>query len=156
MVYEWNNGSRFKGDPQVIGEWLSGLGTKTPENIVNEAEDEKSPGHSCFTWNDSEAAHKYRLHEARLLVNAIIVKEDEDDEYKRPAFESVIIQDKRQYVETTVESLTEDDIWEQIAGEAKQTIKSLQHKLKMYKHLREESVERAQMHLEQAKEAIEV
>jgi len=152
-VYKWKEGSWVSGDAQKVGEWIEGIQVKTPENIVNEAEDEKSPGHKYFTWDDYKAAHYWRLQEARLLINSIVtVAEDEDVEM--PAYESVIINEKRQYVPTTIESLTEQDIWNQISGEAQSTIKSLRHKLKIYSHIRKEQSEKAQQYLQMASEAI--
>jgi hypothetical protein len=153
MVYKWKFGTRMSGDAQKIGEWLERIDVKTPENIVMEAEDDGCPAHECFTWDDHKAAHEFRKHEARMLVNAIVTSPEEDS-YEIPAYESVIINEQRQYVPTTVESLTEDDIWTQIAGEAKSTIKSLQHKLNAYSHIRKEQAENAQKYLSLASEAM--
>lgn len=86
-----------------------------------------------------------------MLVNAIVTSPEEDS-YEIPAYESVIINEQRQYIPTTVESLTEDDIWMQIAGEAKSTINSLQHKINAYSHIRKEQAENAQKYLSLASE----
>lgn len=154
-VYRWSENARLGGDPQEVGEWIESLERKTPDIIVQNAKKKDSPGHRYFTWKDNEAAHKWRIQEARTLVNAIVVEEkNEEENYTRPAFESVIIQDERMYVSTSIESLSDDDIWEQISGEAIQTIKSLQKKLKTYSHLRKFSVDQAQIHLDMAREAI--
>lgn len=151
MVYKWKEGSRFSGDIEAIGEWIDSLDQKTPEILVNEAEDKKCPAHNCFTWDDAKAAHQHRLQEARLLVNSIVVEEEEKE---RPAFESVIVENTRQYVSTTIESLSDEDIWEQIVGEAKASIRSLQKKLNTYSYIRKEQSEKAQYHLHLASEAI--
>jgi hypothetical protein len=154
-VYEFGKGSRVGGNAQEIGEWLYGLEKRTPEIIVNEAEDEVCPAHGCFTWDDYEAAHKCRLQEARMLVNSIVVVADPgENEFRYPAYESVIVSNERQYVPTTIESLSDEEIWMQIAGDAKQTIRSLQHKLSTYSHMRGEDVHKAQRHLELASEAM--
>ena len=71
---------------QDVGEEIERLtldneGNVTPEILVEMARKRKSPLHKCFTWDDSEAARKQRLHEARLLLGAIeavvIVQKDE-------------------------------------------------------------------------------
>ena len=38
------------------------------ETVVEVAQDEDSPLHSYFCWDDTEAAHKYRLWQARDLI----------------------------------------------------------------------------------------
>lgn len=45
-----------------------GGGVLNPVAVVESARDESSPLHDRFTWDDSEAAHQYRLEEARRLI----------------------------------------------------------------------------------------
>lgn len=155
-VYKWSEGSRFIGDVQEIGDWLENIDDRTTDRIVRLAENPKCPAHHCFTWEDDKAAHRWRMQEARMLVNAIVVVREDDNgqTLEIPAYESVIVADKRQYVSTTVASLTEDEVWSQISGEAKAAIKSLRRKLTAYQHLRKASIEQAQGHLELAAEAL--
>lgn len=64
---------------RVYGEELRRLaaesvdGALTPQLVVAAAVDPDSPLHERFTWDDDEAADKYRLVEARRLLNRIIV-----------------------------------------------------------------------------------
>lgn len=61
-------------------------GRLSPHDIVREADDEKNPLHAFFDWNDETASDKWRLHQARLLLNSIKVKvqfEDGFREYKK-------------------------------------------------------------------------
>ena len=46
-------------------------GRLTPELVVADAENEDSPLHSAFTWDDSEAAAKWRIEEARTLIRSV-------------------------------------------------------------------------------------
>lgn len=39
-----------------------------PEQVVDEAMDPSSPLHTCFTWDDSDAAHRWRVREAEELI----------------------------------------------------------------------------------------
>ncbi len=39
-----------------------------PESVVADAADPDSPLHDAFIWDDTEAAHKYRLDQARGLI----------------------------------------------------------------------------------------
>lgn len=52
----------------------------TPEMVVAAAAAKSSPLHKFFEWNDSEAAKKYRLQQARQLILAtkfVVVLEEE-------------------------------------------------------------------------------
>lgn len=41
------------------------------EKVIEDARREDSPLHSCFTWDDRDAAHERRLDQAQYLLNAI-------------------------------------------------------------------------------------
>ncbi len=47
-------------------------GLLSPEVVVREAAEEKSPLHDYFTWDDDEAAQRWRIHEARRLINVCV------------------------------------------------------------------------------------
>lgn len=65
-------------DNKVLNE-LEGLratdptGMLRPEKIVQEAENPNSPLHSYFTWDDDEAAHKWRINQALHLIRSVQV-----------------------------------------------------------------------------------
>lgn len=44
-----------------------------PEDVVEAARDKKHPLHSRFDWNDKIAGHKWRLQQARQLINSVRV-----------------------------------------------------------------------------------
>jgi hypothetical protein len=47
--------------------------TLIPEEVVAAAKNPNNPLHTQFTWDDTEAAAKYRLEEARSLIRSISV-----------------------------------------------------------------------------------
>lgn len=47
-------------------------GILMPEEVVKEAQHEDSPLHDHFDWNDDEAAYKWRLLQARQLINVVV------------------------------------------------------------------------------------
>ncbi len=51
---------------------LESQGKLDPADVVEAARDETSPLHDRFTWDDGEAAHQFRLHEARNLINVCV------------------------------------------------------------------------------------
>ena len=82
---KWKDGiSRFyKGiDPVEVYSELRSLGeTYTAEDVVTMAKDENSELHKCFEWDDTVAAEKYRLTQARTLIaNLVVTVEREEKE----------------------------------------------------------------------------
>lgn len=48
-------------------------GRITPQAVVDEASNPKHPLHNLFEWDDTEAARKYRLDQARELIRSVDV-----------------------------------------------------------------------------------
>jgi len=47
-------------------------GVLRPEDVVEEARDPRSPLHDQFDWDNTEAARKWRLHQARNLIRVCV------------------------------------------------------------------------------------
>lgn len=60
----------------------------TAERLLEEASKKSSPLHDLFEWNNSEAAHLYRLQQARIVINEVKVIIESKEYY---AFENVHI-----------------------------------------------------------------
>lgn len=78
-----------KANPQKIGEALTKIadaakGRLTPKAVVETARDSKNVLHKFFDWDDQIAAGKWRLDQARTLIRAIRI--EEDDAEPVPAF----------------------------------------------------------------------
>jgi len=52
-------------------------GCVTPEVLLERSTPDNAPLHHLFTWEDDEAAHKYRIEEARRIIKAVIVTQKE-------------------------------------------------------------------------------
>jgi len=48
------------------------VGVVTPHDVVNDARSEDSPYHDRFEWDDAKAGDKYRIIQARHLINHIV------------------------------------------------------------------------------------
>jgi len=63
---------------QIYGQHLDSLqaesGVLTPATVISDAKDKDSPIHSYFEWDNKKAGNKHRLHQARSLMNSILVK----------------------------------------------------------------------------------
>lgn len=77
MVYQFKIPNLFPVDAQTAGEELNRIyRTKNrldPKDVVNESRPVSAPLHSCFEWNDSKAAEKYRESQASDLIRCITV-----------------------------------------------------------------------------------
>ena len=75
-MIEWKTKGIFKANAEAVAMELESIeGERTPEEIVNKAKDESTELHKCFEWNDSEAAQKWRLQQARLICCNLIYVE---------------------------------------------------------------------------------
>lgn len=80
--YEFAEGARFQAgadaaNAKVVGERLDHLRNKfkgelTPDDVVEDARNSKSPLHPFFEWNDGAAAEHYRLQQARGLIRSVV------------------------------------------------------------------------------------
>ena len=144
--YEFRNSGRTKYsvDAQAVGEELEAIsnkhGTLNPHVVVKSAERKSSPLHECFTWDDASAAEKHRLHEARMLIGAVMVVTQHVDEPVR-AFHSVKVTtsdggddtSERSYVPLDI-ALDNDEYRQQILEQAARDLNTWRKK---YGELRE-------------------
>jgi hypothetical protein len=83
MIVEWKVKGIYKADAQKVAEEI-GKGRITPQEVLEKARDENSELHKCFEWDDSIAAEKYRLQQARaIIINLEYKSEDESKEPTR-------------------------------------------------------------------------
>ena len=80
IIAKWSaTGTRFGADAQKcyeeIMEICDDFESATPQAVLEKARDESAELHKCFTWDDSIAAEKYRLTEARLVTRQLVIKE---------------------------------------------------------------------------------
>ena len=84
-VATWRSGPCvFKADAQKVAAEISSIGLSVkPEEIVDKARDESTELHKCFEWDDTKAAEKYRVYQARQIVCHLIVKEVNNEPQKQ-------------------------------------------------------------------------
>lgn len=140
-TFDWKPGSRIALDPNIAGAALEEIerkhGKVTPEIVLNEASANDHPLHGSFEWDDSAAARKWRLEQARYLVRMITVTIEQFD---RPtpvrAYVSVTQSnepDQRVYV--GIESAMHDvEMREQVLSRAKRDLREWRER---YAELRE-------------------
>lgn len=126
-TYTFVEGARLKGDAQAAGETLEHLRTNhggllTAELVVEQARQQSSPLHGYFEWDDTEAAHQYRLEQARHLIRHIVVREAETAA-PRKAYVQVQVKDVRAYTDT-VEALQDEGLRLYVLNQAKRDLES--------------------------------
>lgn len=79
---------KFKADTQKcadeIMEICEELESATPQQILEKARDGNTELHKCFTWDDTEAAEKWRISEARSVVRNLKIVEVKPDKEPEP------------------------------------------------------------------------
>lgn len=87
-IIKWKVGGIYKANAEKCYQEISGIGDEVkPEDVVERAKDAGTELHKCFLWDDTEAANRYRIYQARNIINNLIVvrqekKEEPDD--KKP------------------------------------------------------------------------
>ena len=77
---QWKAFTFGNADAQKVYEEIGDMDTSA-EEIVEKAKDPNTELHKCFEWDDSVAAHKYRLQQARnIMCNLVFVSDDKDYE----------------------------------------------------------------------------
>ena len=76
IVATWKSGlGLFKADPQKVAEEIIAIGDEaTPAQILEKGRSEETELHKCFEWNDSIAAEKYRLSQARKICEVLVIQ----------------------------------------------------------------------------------
>lgn len=84
MVYKYEyKATWYKVPAQEAGEYIATISEKeggiTPGRLLDVSRDESALLHDCFEWDDTIAAEKHRLSQARLfLCNLVCVKVEEN------------------------------------------------------------------------------
>lgn len=108
-----------------------------PQDVVEFARDESSALHGHFTWDDSEAAEKYRLAEARALIRVCVVLHEETSEKVR-AFVSLTPDRRTEGGYRAMAEILDDQVMMDILlRDAVAEVASFRRKLERYKELAE-------------------
>lgn len=128
MIYRPAPGSSLsKEKAQIVGDTLERMGSFTPTDVVEAARPSGSILHEHFTWDDLAAAEKYRLVEARHLVNTItVVVKVGDRETETRGFQSISMQGEDEAIEQRYTAIrivsASEDMREQVIERAKREL----------------------------------
>lgn len=82
----WKLEGIFKADAQKCYEEM-GDSSISPEEVLEIAKNKNSELHKCFEWDDSVAANKYRLQQARNVIQFIVKVPDKEEEQPTRVFQ---------------------------------------------------------------------
>ncbi len=148
-------------NPQIVGDKLQELRDKnnglTASMVIEEAKHKTSVLHGAFEWDDSKAAHEWRLHSARHLMRSveIVSTNAEGDVRNLPAFVFVKTESGPQY-ESLARVLSDEELRIQVLNKALKEFEQWQQRYKEYEEFLGvfESFGKTRQILEQKHEAI--
>lgn len=107
MVYKRYSWRKHHGVPaeeagKVMEQLLERDGEVTKEAFLDASRPEDSPTHACFEWDDTEAAEKYRLHQAQntILDLKITIERSDEKPISAPALLNISSEKHAVYRET--------------------------------------------------------
>ena len=78
-MYKWKIEGIWEQDANIVGNVLKSLADEnnlSPESVLETARNENSPLHNLFEWDNVIAAEKYRLNQARQIIQQIVIVND--------------------------------------------------------------------------------
>ena len=107
-------------------------GFLTPEAVVAYAKNKNSALHKYFTWNDTEAAERWRLEEASRLIRRIYVTVlPGKKQYKIRAYVSLSADRGRGGYRDTIEVMSDEDLRIQMIEDVKEELQAFRKKLRV-------------------------
>lgn len=141
IVAKWSaTGTRFGADAQKcyeeIMEICDDFESATPQAVLEKARDESAELHKCFTWDDSIAAERYRLTEARLVTRQLVIKEVEVPK-DRPEVRLFYKTDNESGYKPTQIIVRQEDEYKKLLARAYAELRAFKAKYSMLKELQE-------------------
>ena len=133
-MYSFKKGSFIKADANVAGamcEQLEKTIGLTPKNLLDANRAEDAPLHSCFEWNDGEAAEKYREQQARHIINCLCLKTEQKEAEPVRAFFNI----EKTVYESTGVIIQQEDKRAALLRQALRELEAFQRKYNTLKEL---------------------
>ena len=140
-IIKWTTPGFFKADATKCYEEIQDIGDEVkPEQVVERATNPESELHKCFDWDDSSAANKYRLYQARLVINHLIVVTRDTDEEKEPVQFRVMLKNestKDSAYKQTLVMVRDEDEYRKLLDQAYRELHSFKQKYQCLSELAE-------------------
>lgn len=124
------SGRSYKGKAEIVAEEIKSIGDDVkPEELVTYAEEhEDSELYKCFTWDNDDAAEKWRLHEARNIINHLKIEITETDATEPISFRLMLKTDNDSGYKETLKIVENVDEYAQMLERAKRELYAFQTK----------------------------
>lgn len=140
-IIKWSINGIFKADANKCYEEIKEIGDEVkPEQVLDKAKDKNSELHKCFDWNDSSAAEKFRLIQARDVIRHLIVIKRDDDEEKEPVQFRVMMKNERTHescYKQTIVMVKDEDEYRKLLEQAYAELHSFKQKYSCLSELAE-------------------
>ena len=123
----WTFDGLFKGNAEKCYAECESLEQATPENVLEYARNESTELHKCFEWNDTVAAEKYRLKQARQIIQSFVIVHEEKEEPKIRAYQ---ITTQTNVYQPTRLFLQQPDEYKALLARAKQELQAFKARYK--------------------------
>ena len=127
----WKINGIFKADPQKVCEEI-GYKETTPEEVLNKARNEESELHKCFEWNDEIAGEKWRLQQARQVLNMLVFRPKERPDTPVRVFSYT----KETNYKPTIQMVVNLDEYQELLKRAKFELQAFKNKYKTLSELK--------------------
>lgn len=143
--FSWAAGAQFPVSAEIAANTIDVLQKKlgkdsvTASDLLNASRDKNAPLHNCFEWDDSIAAERFRLVQARQIISNIritIVKDNEPPEPVRYLLNVKPVAPKIQGEFATVDVVFANPNYRrQVLNNALAELKNFQRKYSNYQEL---------------------
>lgn len=130
VVWKFNN--LYKADAEKVSKEIESIQNATPSSILEYARNENSELHKCFEWDDTVAAEKYRLQQARNIVCNLVYQEEKKEE---PTKLRVFYQSSTNTYQPTRVLVRNEDSYKELLMQAKSELRAFKNKYKMLTEL---------------------
>lgn len=131
-IIKWSINGIFKADASKCYEEIREIGDEVkPEQVLDKAKDSNSELHKCFDWNDTSAAEKYRLIQARDVIRHLIVVKHDDEDEREPVQFRVMLKNERTQesgYKQTIVMVKDDDEYKKLLNQAYAELHSFKQK----------------------------
>ena len=133
MSTEWGT-FKFKANAQKCYEEIQTLGEEyTPHQVLDLARNPETELHKCFDWDDSVAAEKWRVTQARQVIRSLVVVVEKEE--NEPVAYRIIQHDSEEKVYRPITlTVRNEDQYGILLRQAKAELDAFRKK---YKHITE-------------------
>lgn len=129
---DWKIKGIFKADADKVYEEISELPSVTPQQVYERAKDPESELYKCFEWDNDVCAEKWRLQQARQIIQMLVVTPRQEETQPVRIFQ--ISSEKNEYKENSF-FLQNKDEYKTLLKRAKEELQSFKRRYKMLSEL---------------------